>query len=131
MGLFKGLFNKKESGENKEENVIPWIPLDVLSQIDEIKRKSRTKTQVIFKHSTSCGVSRMVLNTFKSNYTFSTEQLDLYYLDLLSYREVSNQIAAEFQVIHQSPQLLVIKNDVVVFNASHGEINEVDLAQFI
>ena len=57
--------------------------------------------------------------------------LDLYYLDLLSYREVSNETGYKFQVMHQSPQLLVIKNGVVVAHASHGAINEIDLTKFI
>jgi len=57
--------------------------------------------------------------------------LDLYYLDLLSYREVSNETGYKFQVIHQSPQLLIIKNGVAVAHASHGGISEVDLEKFV
>jgi bacillithiol system protein YtxJ len=57
--------------------------------------------------------------------------LDLYYLDLLNYREVSNETGYKFQVMHQSPQLLVIKNGVVVTHASHGAINEIDLTKFV
>jgi bacillithiol system protein YtxJ len=49
----------------------------------------------------------------------------------LSYREVSNEIGYKFQVIHQSPQLLVIKNGVAVAHASHGAINELDLEKYV
>ncbi|TNF08335.1 MAG: DUF2847 family protein, partial [Bacillota bacterium] len=46
----------------------------------------------------------------------------LYFLDLLNHRDVSNEIANRFQVVHQSPQLILIKNGVAVYNASHSEI---------
>ena len=57
--------------------------------------------------------------------------LDLYYLDLLSYRDVSNETGYKFQVIHQSPQLLVIKNGNAIAHASHGGISELDLEKFV
>lgn len=131
MGLFDGLFGNKDKGEKNEKQDLPWIALTSLDQLDEIKEKSSGKTQVIFKHSTTCGISRMVMNTFKSTYKLTKNQADLYYLDLLSNREVSNETGYKFQVIHQSPQLLVIKNGVAVTHASHGEINDVDLNTFI
>ena len=102
-----------------------------LKQLDDISKKSRTKTQVIFKHSTRCGISRMVMNQFVDAYDFTESDLDLYYLDLLNYREVSNEVGFKFQVMHESPQILVVKNGVVVAHASHGAINEVDLNRFV
>lgn len=131
MGLFNGLFGKKDGELSKEERTIPWIALTTLDQLDEIESKSRTKTQVIFKHSTTCGISRMTMNMFKSSYDFSAEEIDLYYLDLHAYREVSNETGYKFQVIHQSPQLLVIKNTIAVAHSSHGDIAELDLKKFI
>ena len=129
MGLINKLFGG--SNEPKEEKVLPWIPLSDLQQLKFIKDKSKTKTQVIFKHSTRCGISRMVMNQFVANYELTEKDLDLYYLDLLSYREVSNEVGYEFQVIHQSPQIVIIKNGVAVANASHSAINDVDLNRFI
>ncbi len=127
-----GIFNKLFSGstEPKEEKVLPWLQLTSISQLDEIEEKSKTKTQVIFKHSTRCGISRMVMNQFIASYSLTSEDIDLYYLDLLNYREVSNEVGYKFQVIHESPQLLVIRNGVTVAHSSHGAINEVDLARF-
>tara|TARA_R110000868_G_scaffold239544_7_gene494009 strand:+ start:395 stop:784 length:390 start_codon:yes stop_codon:yes gene_type:complete len=129
MGLFSKLFNN--STEIKEKKVLPWMALTEVSQLDNIKKKSSTKTQVIFKHSTRCGISRMVMNQFTDAYHLTENDLDLYYLDLISYREVSNEVGIRFQVMHESPQLLVIKNGAVVSHASHGAINEVDLNRFL
>ncbi len=127
-----GLINKLFGGLNepKEEKVLPWIPLSDLQQLKFIKNKSKVKTQVIFKHSTRCGISKMVMNQFIANYELTEKDLDLYYLDLLNHREISNEVGYTFQVIHESPQLLVVKNGVVVSHASHGAINEMDLNRF-
>ncbi len=128
MGLINKIFGG--SSEPKEEKVLPWLTLNTVDQLNEIAEKSKGKTQLIFKHSTRCGISRMVMNQFVSAYDVESN-VDLYYLDLLSYRDVSNEVGYKFQVMHQSPQLLVVKNGVVVAHASHGGINEMDLVSFI
>lgn len=118
------------SKEPKEKKILPWKNLTEVPQLDEIEKLSKGKTQVIFKHSTRCGISSMVMNQFVDAFDVNSN-LDLYYLDLLNYREVSNETGYKFQVMHQSPQLLVIKNGVVVAHASHGAINEIDLTKFV
>jgi len=125
--MFKKLFGSKEP---KEEKILPWIPLNSLAQLSIIEEQSKTRTQVIFKHSTRCGISRMVMNQFVSAYDLDVKNIDLYYLDLLSYRDVSNEVGYKFQVIHQSPQILIIKNRLAVAHASHGAINDIALSQF-
>lgn len=127
MGLFKTLFG---SSEPKDKKVLPWQALTEISQLSELEEKSKTRTQVIFKHSTRCGISSMVMNQFVSAFDLDAN-LELYYLDLLSYREVSNEVGYKFQVLHQSPQLLIIKNGIAIAHASHGAINDLDLVKFV
>jgi bacillithiol system protein YtxJ len=127
MGIFNTLFKGEQNP--KEEKQLPWIALTEVSQLDEIIQKSKSKTQIIFKHSTRCGISRMVMNQFVKAYNVDVNA-DLYYLDLLNFREVSNETGYKFQVIHESPQLLVIKNGVVVQHASHGDINSININTF-
>ncbi|MUH35278.1 bacillithiol system redox-active protein YtxJ [Zobellia amurskyensis] len=131
MGLFNNLFGSKNEGEEKKETKIPWIALTSIEQLDEIERKSLTTPQVIFKHSTTCGISRMVLNMFTQNYAFEDGQMDFYFLDLHSYRQVSDETGYKFQVMHQSPQLLVIKNGGVVVHDSHGAITDINLQKYL
>ena len=119
------------SKEPKEEKILPWIPLNDMQQLNHIEEKSKTKTQVVFKHSTRCGISRMVMNQFVETYNLTEQDLDLYYLDLLNYRDISNETGYKFQVQHESPQLLVVKNGVVVAHGSHGAINDMDLSRFV
>lgn len=128
MGIFNNLFGG--SSEPKEEKQLPWIALTSLDQLATIAEKSKTKTQLIFKHSTRCGISRMVINQFTDAYSFNEDDVDLYYLDLLNYRDVSNEVGYKFQVLHQSPQLLVIKNGITVAHESHGAINGLALEQY-
>jgi len=127
MGIFKNIFKPSEP---KEKKLLPWINLSALHQLDDILEKSKTKTQLIFKHSTRCGISRMVMNQFIDAYNVDAN-LDLYYLDLLNFRDISNEVGYRFQVMHESPQLLIIKNGVVVAHASHGAINDLDLKLYI
>ncbi len=131
MGLFNDLFGKTKNETKIEKKQVPWRPLVSVDQLEEIAEKSNARTQIIFKHSTSCGISRMVLNTFNTNYDYTKDEFDLYFLDLHSNREVSNETGYKFQVMHQSPQLLVIRNGVVVAHGSHGGINDIDLAKYL
>lgn len=130
MGLLD-MFKKSDSKAPAEEKkVMPWIGLTQVSQLDSIKENSKGKTQLIFKDSTRCGISKMVIRQFMSNYSYE-DQIDAYYLDLLNYRSISQEIAARFQVMHQSPQLIVVKNGVVIHHASHHDIRAENLAQYI
>lgn len=132
MGLFNKIFSASSSSDvSKQEDATPWINLTTIEQLDEIVERSKTKTQFIFKHSTRCGVSRMVISQFKKGYQISESEADLYYLDLLNYRTISGEIAERFQVMHESPQLLVIKDGVVVAHDSHSGINRMDLENFV
>jgi len=129
MGLFNKIFGS--STEQKEEKVLSWIFLTSESQLEEITRKSFEKTQVIFKHSTRCSISSISMNKFVRNYSIPVEDADLYYLDLLNYRSVSDEVGYKFQVMHQSPQVLVIKNGEAVYSASHYAIQTDKILELI
>lgn len=122
MGLFGGMFG---NSDNKDTNTsaVKWNDLTEIKQLDEIVAESAQTPVIIFKHSTRCGISRMALKGFEGNYSIGEEQAKPYYLDLLNHRDISNEIANRFGVMHQSPQVLVIKNGTAVYNESHGDID--------
>ena len=127
-----GLFSKsKKTKEEKIENQVPWHILSDITQLEEIKELSKSMPVAIFKHSTRCGISRMVLRQFESTYSLKDEQLKLYYLDLLTYRNISDEIGFTFQVLHQSPQLIVIKDGVAIAHAAHHDIQADSLENYI
>jgi bacillithiol system protein YtxJ len=124
MSLFKNIF--KSTSEEEKAVALNWIPLTTLGQLDAIKELSNKETVLIFKHSTRCVISKMVLRQFEKKFVTSDKKVHLYYLDLLNYRTISDEVGYAFQVLHQSPQLLVIQNGVVVAHASHYDILELD-----
>ena len=129
MGIFDSVFGKKEKTV-KEKKELPWIQLESMDQLDAIAENSKNKTQVVYKHSSTCGISRMVLNMFSEGYNTDLD-IDLYFLTIQNHREVSNTIEEKFGVKHESPQLLVIKNGEVVFHTSHGAIADTDFTQYL
>jgi bacillithiol system protein YtxJ len=125
MGLFSNVFGSSEN-QNTSNGTVNWIHLTDLSQLDEIVTLSNEKPIVIFKHSTRCSVSRFALKQFESEYDL-TDSVDAYFLDLLEYRVISNEIASRFGVYHQSPQLLLIKEGKSVYDVSHSDITAREL----
>ena len=124
MGLFDYFLSNNS-------NDWPGPKLENIDQLNTIIEDSFLTPQLIFKHSTRCSVSRFVLNEFKSSYGFSEVDFTAYFLDLLRYREISNAIANQFDVVHQSPQLLVIKNGKAVAHSSHENVNKIILTDFL
>ena len=99
-----------------------WKPITTEENLNEILKASETKPQIIFKDSTTCGISAFAKERLVEGSDLMTATADFNYLDLLTYRNISNQIAQELNVRHQSPQIIVLKNREVVFDDSHHSI---------
>ena len=94
-----------------------WITLNSENQLEAIRQASFNKPQVIFKHSTTCSISNMAFSRFER--AEAPDNIDFYYLDLLNFRPLSAAIAETFQVHHESPQVLLIKNGECTYDESH------------
>lgn len=131
MGFLQKIFTNKQAhtAEVNQSNV-QWIPLTSVDQLEEVKKSSKNAAVAIFKHSTRCGISRMVFKQFEKSFTEEMKGIKVYYIDLLNYREVSAEVGYVFQVLHESPQLVVVKNEVTVAYASHYDILQIDLKSF-
>ncbi|MBG6110076.1 bacillithiol system protein YtxJ [Flavobacterium sp. CG_9.10] len=121
MSFLKNIFSGSEN-QNDSSNKINWNPLTDLGQLNDIIALSNEKPVAIFKHSTRCSVSRMALKQFENEFDLS-DKVTPYFLDLIAYRDISNEIASRFGVTHQSPQLLLIKGGKSVYNVSHSDID--------
>jgi bacillithiol system protein YtxJ len=104
-----------------KKDVMNWIQLTDEGQLQEIVHKSSEKPQVIFKHSTRCSISSMAKGRLERS--TPPQEADFYFLDLIAHRNISNKIASDFHVYHESPQVLVIKNGECVYDESHGSID--------
>lgn len=106
-----------------------WKNITDLTQISEIKQKEGYS--LIFKHSTRCSVSSMAKRRFELDWEVLPADTSLYFLDLISYRDISAEIAEIFQVHHESPQILLIKNGDCILDASHSDISADEVAEVI
>ena len=109
---------------------LPWKNLNAIGDLDAIRNASYQNAVVIFKHSTQCAISSMVKDRLEKGYEpIATETY--YYLDLLKYRDISNAIAEQFKVHHESPQIILLKEGEVVYDESHMQIYFSDLKEQI
>lgn len=101
-----------------------WSELRSIGQIEEIRKESKANPILIFKYSSRCSLSRMALDRLERNWREEdVPQVKPYFLDLITYREISNRVAREFDVEHESPQILIIENEKSIFDRSHMAID--------
>ncbi|MFT6243983.1 MAG: bacillithiol system protein YtxJ [Salibacteraceae bacterium] len=117
-----GIFSRNKSKPDAEPTKV-WNQLSSIKQLNELVLSAQDKPVVIFKHSTRCGISSMAWNSFRNNWTSEDTLADVYVLDLLNHRDVSNEVAEVTGVYHQSPQAIVLKGTEVIYEATHSGID--------
>lgn len=127
MGFLNNIFS---GNPEPEKSNVDWIALTSMEQLDQITNGSSQEPVLIFKHSTRCGISRMVLKRFEKQFD-PNYKVTPYFLDLLAHRAISDAVSEKFNVVHQSPQLLVIRGGKSVYDVSHDAIDAVALAKWI
>ena len=123
MGWFS---SKKDDSEKKVEAPkvsVQWKNLEDLNQLDEITNDRTGQKHLVFKHSTRCVVSAMTKRQFEQEWPAGKDDINVWYLDLLNHRDISNAIAEKTGVYHQSPQAISMVNGEVQYDASHSEIS--------
>ena len=120
MSFLNNLFG----GNNENFNSDFWKNIMSETDLDNAVKESFEKKVVIFKHSTRCFISKTVLRNFEKEVAQKgSANISFYFLDLLAHRSISNKIASEFGIEHQSPQMIVLENGTAVKNASHQSIS--------
>ena len=106
----------------------PWLPLTSAEQLSTIAQESHEHPVIIFKHSTTCSISAAAKGKIERQWADAgLANTPIYYLDLLRHRPISAQIAEQFSVQHESPQLLLIQNGDCTYHASHMGIRLADV----
>lgn len=98
-----------------------WTEIHSVDELHEIWNNSLNKPAVFFKHSTRCSISSMALRAFERSWV--SDETQLFFIDLIAHRDVSNLLAELSNVEHQSPQIIVTNNNTVLFSDSHGTID--------
>ena len=119
MSFFKTLFTPSAA----EDPADFWKMISSEKDVEEALADSYGNKVVIFKHSTRCHISKRVLKNFEKQVKKTDKEAIYYFLDLLSYRSISDAIAERLEVQHQSPQMIVVQNGIAVRDASHQNIS--------
>lgn len=104
-----------------------WNVLTDESQLSGIIERSHIRPQVIYKHSTRCNISSIAFRRLEKE-PFP-ETIDFHFLDLLSNRSLSNKIAEQFKVHHESPQVILLHKGEVIYDESHLSIDMQDIVE--
>lgn len=107
-----------------------WKNLDNSDELNVIIKESFHKPQLIFKHSTRCIISKMALKNFEADFDFGN-RVEPYYLDLIAFRNISNKVSEVFDILHESPQILLIKDGKAVYSESHEGISAAELSKVL
>ena len=110
---------------------IEWKTLQSSQDLTDALEESMHKTVLIFKHSTRCSVSFMAKKGLETQWEYSSDDIQSYYLDLIAFRDLSNEISSKLGVDHESPQVILLQNGFVVDHQSHGEIQTGSFRQFL
>lgn len=100
-----------------------WKQITSINVLDQAEKESYQKTVVLFKHSTTCGISAQAKHRLEEGYDIDPEKTSLYYLDLLNHRDISIEISVRYDIIHQSPQMIILNNGQATFNTSHHAVS--------
>ena len=120
MSIFNKIFGSSDTEKPSPEL---WNYINSEADLEKAMEESHGKKVAIFKHSTRCFISKTVLNNFEKEVAKSDKEVSYYFLDLLANRNISNKIAEDLDVEHQSPQLIVVENGKAVKNVSHHSIS--------
>lgn len=113
-----GLFSQGKTNTKK----LDWIEINSMEELDQAIENSTDRPAIFFKHSTRCSISSMALNRFENDWKNDTDA-SLCFIDLIKNRGVSNALAENANVYHQSPQVIVLKNKEAIYDASHSAIS--------
>lgn len=113
MGVFGG---------GSESDRSQWGEISTSSELKDIDKASYEKIQFIYKHSSRCATSYFALRNLQDLSEEVRKVADLYMVDVIGQRSLSNEISSHYDVRHESPQVLLIREGQVRWNGSHGEV---------
>ena len=101
-----------------------WNALRSEDQVGKLHEESRKYPILIFKYSNRCSLSRVVLDRLERSWKpDQSNEMKAYFLDLISYRSISDMVSSYYNVPHESPQVLVVKNGNAIYDESHFGIS--------
>lgn len=120
MGLFS---RAKEAFSGSEGENDIWQQIEDPSTIETILEESNNKPQLIYKHSHRCSVCFVAQGNLESAAEEILQEAEMHFVNVVKSRNISDAIAEQLDLRHESPQAILLKNGEVVWHASHGKID--------
>ena len=95
-----------------------------MSTIIPMKEKTLPANCLVYKHSTTCGISASAAKEVRAMET----ELPIYWINVREQRDLSNWVAETYDVTHESPQLILIREGKADKVWSHYEVNRTNLS---
>lgn len=117
------MFEFFKSDHKKSDQDPIRIDFETKEQWNDLMELSNKQTVYIFKHSSRCGISSMVLSRFEKQ--IKEREENYFHLHIQDSRSLSNWLSDEIGIRHESPQLIVLKDAKVLAHDSHYALLEV------
>ncbi|RUS46950.1 bacillithiol system redox-active protein YtxJ [Cohnella sp. AR92] len=106
-----------------------WREISTLEEWNDLVAKSAERGQVILKHSTTCPVSANALHEYEEYLKGAPNQdVDYTLVKVIESRPISNQIAEDLNVKHESPQIIYIKDKAKYWSATHWSVTKAHIS---
>jgi bacillithiol system protein YtxJ len=93
-----------------------FVEIEDVASLDRFIFEAGESPAIVFKHSNTCGISARVYREMSN----VTRPVGIVVVQQA--REVSDEIERRFGVQHETPQVLIVRGDKVLWNASHYSV---------
>jgi bacillithiol system protein YtxJ len=108
-----------------------YTELHAMEEWEKVWEQSTEKPVLLFKHSTTCPISARAFDQYQNYLETANQNVDSYLVKVIEDRPVSNQIAEETNVKHESPQLFLIRDKEVLWHTSHSNITVENISEAV
>ncbi|MEO1435334.1 MAG: bacillithiol system redox-active protein YtxJ [Bacteroidota bacterium] len=109
--------------------MLSWTPLTSLEELNQLDQHSHQRPCGIYKHSNRCHISSMAKSNLEEDWRLEEGAINMYFLDVIEHRAIAREVADRYQVAHQSPQILVIRDGECTYEAAQLDITFEELEE--
>ena len=98
------------------------IVLDSVDALERVIAASEERLVLLFKHSATCGTSAQAHDELVAHLSEGQHTTQHAIVTVQTHRDVSDAVATRLNVRHETPQVLLIQEGRVVWEASHFRV---------
>src|SRR5436190_9073194 len=101
--------------------------LQDVDSLDAAIAESRERPVLLFKHSRYCGVSCEALDELQAHIARGSTGAAYKMITVQTHRAISDAAAQKLGIRHETPQAILLREEKVIWNASHFRITAAKL----